>query len=115
MASATRKTVEKTVTESVVVLELSAEEAEWLREHLGNLPAGDGYDIYWSMMHSTKTDDSPIKVGDRVRMLDVPGYPSRVGLIGIVRSIDLDDDSPYAVDCGWANVWFAKSVERAND
>lgn len=118
MASATRKTVEKTITEDVVVLELTQMEAHSLRAMI------DGYgenDLHWSirdaLLEPPFTGNRPIEVGDKVRITGVGrGGGGYLDKVGTVKSIDQDDpELPFLVDLSNDDWTWAKSVERVND
>jgi hypothetical protein len=118
MASATRKTVEKTITEDVIVLELTKEEADGLRAVLTDF---DGFEDYTGNIgnlidllgNPTETDDRPIEVGDKVRVLKAIDSECN-GRIGVVGEMD-GSSIPYRVDFSDGEYEWAYNVERVND
>jgi hypothetical protein len=119
MASATRKTVEKVVKEvQSVTLELTAEEAEWLKGYVGACTNVEkAAPIYRALNAPSEADDRPIQVGDKVRVTAAPRHNREyLHRIGRLKSFDVTDVSlPFLVtfsDDDWA---WVESVERVND
>lgn len=121
MASATRKTIEKTVTEDVMLLELTQEEVDVVKGALINFQTSPTQASILAALNTPgETDDRPIQVGDKVRITDVgeDNDGDFMGTVGIVRRIDNGDPRlPYEIEDvtdGYYLTW-AKSVERVND
>lgn len=119
MASATRKTVEKVVKEvKGVTLELSAEEAEWLKGYLFGAGNGHPYNIYRALNAPTEApEDRPIEVGEKVRVTKSSGCDSYLtGKTGTLKRVDEHDDNlPFLVDVVGEHWAWVESVERVND
>jgi hypothetical protein len=118
MASATRKTVEKTITEDVIVLELTAEEAEWLKDYVGACTNVEkAAPIYRALNVPSKPDDRPIEVGDKVRVTGVPeGDEFYMGKTAPLDDIDPTDDYlTYRVRFPDGDYAWVTNVERVND
>jgi ATP-dependent exoDNAse (exonuclease V) alpha subunit len=117
MASATRKTVEKTIAEDVIVLELTAEEAEWLKDYVGACTNVEkAAPIYRALNAPAETDDRPIKVGDKVRIVRAAYDRYYNGYVGVVSDIDENDmTGHYRVNLTNGDYEWATTVERVND
>lgn len=118
MASATRKTVEKTVTEDVIVLELTQEEAEALTGLLYRQGEGHSLNsIHNALTEPAEATDRPIEVGDKVRVTEV-GEGDSIFLHRVGNVIEIDSGDPiltFLVDVGNDDWAWVKSVERVND
>lgn len=113
MANATRKTIEKTVTEKVTILELTQDEADWLKGLVSFESSDEGQTIFKALGAPTETD---IQVGDKVRILKANTSDSYNGRVGTVGRIDEHDpDVPYRVEFSDGDYEWAITVERAND
>lgn len=119
MANATRKTIEKTVTEELIVLELTQEEAFGLRAVLMDFD-GD-FENYsgnvWSLVdvigNPAESDNRPIRVGDRVRILVDGAEYANVSKGDVLLVVKVRWDSIETED-NW--VFFeSSSYERVND
>ena len=116
MASATRKTVEKTITEDVFVLELTQEEKTHLHDLLFRGAENEPLRrIYCALETPTESEDRPIRVGEKVRIVKASQDPSYNGRIGTVGQVDkFDPDAMYKVQFPGDYEW-AVTVERVND
>ena len=125
MASATRKTVEKTITEDVIVLELNQDEVDCIKELLECQDPDDAVIASLSKALETpsETDDRPIEVGDKVRVLEADeNYRELdfyIGKVGIVTNISQSRCLSFYVkfdeECEGDNEWYVNRVERVND
>lgn len=117
MAKATARVVEKVVKEiEGVTLELSASEADWLRDYVGRSNNVDyAVSIYRALEAPAESDDQPIQVGDKVRITSV-NDSSYLHKVGKLEEIDkTDPDLIFLVDLGNSDWTWAKSVERVSD
>jgi hypothetical protein len=119
MAKATARVVEKVVKETQgIVLELTPEEAEWLRDYVGMSTSSREAckDIYDALCAPTQTDDGPVKVGDKVRIIKAAfndGYNDRIGHVNEID--EHDNNAHYRVSFSDGDYDWARTVERVYD
>jgi hypothetical protein len=117
MAKATAKVVEKVVKETQgVILELTPEEARWLKDFVYGYGDAEAVAILDALNAPSQTDDSPVKVGDKVRIVKAAFDSSYNGRTGILDQIDeYDHNAHYRVSFSDGDYDWATTVERVYD
>jgi ATP-dependent exoDNAse (exonuclease V) alpha subunit len=121
MASATRKTIEKTVKEDVTVLELTKDEAGAVVHALGMFECDS---IQFRILGALEAPQDapadeyrPVRVGDKVRITCAQeSFSVYQGHTGTLMAID-DNDSMHRFRVNFSNgdYSWATTVERVND